>query len=224
MKTTGCPEGSPLERKGAGRAIARRSTRWPDLGAIVADGHSVDRTVELAACYVKAVSSSSPRADQTNAGPREASGEVLWFVHADATFPPTRPTTSGPQSPRGMWVAPSAADSTDRACSGTHWLGQITTDPEPPAPTLAAGGICACRYLLRGGRLFGGVVSGMHCLQSHGAPGGPDSEFVRPVVESLRRLRKGGAARHFLLSAILSGAFELGVSPWFLARFRQDFR
>ena len=57
-----------------------------ELGAeevIVADGNSVDRTVEIASTYARVIRSQTCRALQMNAGARASSGEVLLFLHAD---------------------------------------------------------------------------------------------------------------------------------------------
>jgi len=50
---------------------------------IVADGESTDRTQEIARKYARLVTHSPSRAMQMNAGAREASGEVLLFLHSD---------------------------------------------------------------------------------------------------------------------------------------------
>ncbi|MGZ9217220.1 MAG: TIGR04283 family arsenosugar biosynthesis glycosyltransferase [Candidatus Binatia bacterium] len=57
---------------------------------IVVDGGSHDRTAEIAAeCGVKVILSERGRARQMNRGARQASGEVLLFLHADTRLPPT---------------------------------------------------------------------------------------------------------------------------------------
>lgn len=57
---------------------------------IVVDGGSQDRTAEIAAeCGVKVIPSERGRARQMNRGARQASGEVLLFLHADTRLPPT---------------------------------------------------------------------------------------------------------------------------------------
>ena len=57
---------------------------------IVVDGGSSDRTREIAARFpVKIISSEHGRARQMNRGAREASGDVLLFLHADTRLPPT---------------------------------------------------------------------------------------------------------------------------------------
>lgn len=57
---------------------------------IVVDGGSHDRTAAIAAeCGVKIIPSERGRARQMNRGAREASGDVLVFLHADTRLPPT---------------------------------------------------------------------------------------------------------------------------------------
>jgi rSAM/selenodomain-associated transferase 2 len=57
---------------------------------IVVDGGSHDRTVVIAAeCGVKVIPSERGRARQMNRGARQASGDVLVFLHADTRLPPT---------------------------------------------------------------------------------------------------------------------------------------
>jgi rSAM/selenodomain-associated transferase 2 len=62
---------------------------------IVVDGRSDDGTLERAhehsatfAGRLRLITSERGRGRQLNAGARIASGNVLWFVHADATLPP----------------------------------------------------------------------------------------------------------------------------------------
>ena len=56
---------------------------------IVVDGGSDDKTIEIAKQFaVKIVQSKRGRGLQLNAGAKNASGDVFWFLHAD-TLPPT---------------------------------------------------------------------------------------------------------------------------------------
>jgi rSAM/selenodomain-associated transferase 2 len=55
---------------------------------IVADGNSVDRTVEIASAYARVICSETCRASQMNAGARASSGDVLVFLHADVRLGP----------------------------------------------------------------------------------------------------------------------------------------
>ena len=62
--------------------------RAPEAEIIVADGGSSDGTAELARDFCDQLVSSKPnRAVQMNLGVRGASGDVFWFVHADAEVP-----------------------------------------------------------------------------------------------------------------------------------------
>lgn len=55
----------------------------PKNEVIVSDGHSSDDTIEKAKPYAKVIVAARGRAAQMNAGARAASGEILWFLHAD---------------------------------------------------------------------------------------------------------------------------------------------
>lgn len=56
---------------------------------IVVDGGSVDASLDIASCFSDQVLKASPgRALQMNAGAEAASGEWLWFLHADTQVQP----------------------------------------------------------------------------------------------------------------------------------------
>ena len=62
--------------------------RAPDAEIIVADGKSSDGTADLATGLCnQVVVSKCNRAAQMNVGARAASGDILWFLHADAEVP-----------------------------------------------------------------------------------------------------------------------------------------
>ena len=56
---------------------------------IVADGGSRDATPEIAARRATLIEASRGRASQQNAGARAATGDALWFVHADCVPTPS---------------------------------------------------------------------------------------------------------------------------------------
>ncbi|WBB61802.1 TIGR04283 family arsenosugar biosynthesis glycosyltransferase [Streptomyces sp. WMMC500] len=71
-----------------GPALARLRRDFPGCELIVVDGGSADGTAGLAAAYATVVPSARGRAVQMNTGARLATGDVLWFVHADTAIHP----------------------------------------------------------------------------------------------------------------------------------------
>lgn len=69
-------------------ALRRLRRDFPGCELVAADGGSSDGTAELAAPLARVVLSRPGRAAQMNAGARHASGDVLWFVHADTRVDP----------------------------------------------------------------------------------------------------------------------------------------
>lgn len=64
--------------------------RAPLAEILVVDGTSSDATADHAAPLCdRVLQTAAGRARQMNAGARAATGDVLWFLHADATVPPT---------------------------------------------------------------------------------------------------------------------------------------
>jgi rSAM/selenodomain-associated transferase 2 len=66
--------------------------RLHDDGAdelLVADGGSVDRTVEIASRHARIIQSGTNRAQQMNAAAEGTSGDVLLFLHADVHLGPS---------------------------------------------------------------------------------------------------------------------------------------
>lgn len=55
----------------------------PDAEIVVVDGGSTDQTVERAAPLARVIHAPRGRGPQADAGGAAASGDVLWFVHAD---------------------------------------------------------------------------------------------------------------------------------------------
>ena len=71
-------------------ATLQALARLQPYETIVVDGGSQDRTAEIAAEFdVKVIPSERGRARQMNRGAREASGDVLLFLHADTRLPST---------------------------------------------------------------------------------------------------------------------------------------
>ncbi|MEU9069854.1 TIGR04283 family arsenosugar biosynthesis glycosyltransferase [Streptomyces sp. NPDC048109] len=69
-------------------AVSRLCRDFPDCEVFVVDGGSTDATVELASLHATVISSERGRARQMNEGARHASGDILWFIHADTAIDP----------------------------------------------------------------------------------------------------------------------------------------
>ncbi|MCZ4124053.1 TIGR04283 family arsenosugar biosynthesis glycosyltransferase [Streptomyces sp. H39-S7] len=69
-------------------AVSRLCRDFPNCELIVVDGGSTDATAELAALHATVISSERGRARQMNEGARHASGDILWFIHADTAIDP----------------------------------------------------------------------------------------------------------------------------------------
>ncbi|HRF43503.1 MAG TPA: TIGR04283 family arsenosugar biosynthesis glycosyltransferase [Candidatus Competibacteraceae bacterium] len=68
---------------------ALQRVRGQDCELVVTDGGSQDQTVALAKPLAdQVITSPRGRAVQMNAGARQASGTILWFLHADSLPPP----------------------------------------------------------------------------------------------------------------------------------------
>jgi rSAM/selenodomain-associated transferase 2 len=80
------------EASGIAEFLSHLRARASTAEVIVVDGESDDGTFELASSLADELSlrmmqSKRGRATQMNAGARAASGDVLWFVHADSRVP-----------------------------------------------------------------------------------------------------------------------------------------
>jgi len=77
------------EEENIGPCLAALATQQGPLEIIVADGGSADRTMAIAREVpgVRVVHGPRGRGAQMNAGAEVASGEILWFVHADCRPP-----------------------------------------------------------------------------------------------------------------------------------------
>ena len=85
---------------------ALQPLRAQDCELIVADGGSRDQGVALAEPLAdRVLVSSKGRAMQMNAGARQASGDILWFLHADNLPPPdaARLIRNALESPASCW-------------------------------------------------------------------------------------------------------------------------
>ena len=86
---------------------------------IIADGGSSDRTAEIVARFqVKLVASQRGRARQLNRGARQASGDVLLFLHADCRLPTSALNDIGAALSDARFLG----GRFDVELDGKHWL------------------------------------------------------------------------------------------------------
>ena len=100
-------------------ATLQALARLQPYETIVVDGGSQDRTAEIAAEFdVKVIPSERGRARQMNRGAREASGDVLLFLHADTRLP----STAFSDIAGAMGDPRSVGGRFDVELDGKHWL------------------------------------------------------------------------------------------------------
>ena len=76
------------EARGILSCLNSVKTQPGEFELIVADGGSVDGTIEVVRPYAKVIRGRRSRAVQMNSGARQATGDVLLFLHADSSLPP----------------------------------------------------------------------------------------------------------------------------------------
>lgn len=187
---------------------------------VVADGGSRDGTATLAAARgAKLALGARGRGAQLALGASVASGEALWFVHADTQ------------------VAPGSGDLVRAALAAGAPGGAFEVRFAGPGWRYRLGSALASARSRRGG-LFLGDQAPFVSRAAYEALGGirpwplfEDVDFCRrlrrlgdtvilrpPVVTSARRFAATGPLRAVATNWLLLGLFELGVSPQRLAR------
>ncbi len=76
------------EARGILSCLESVKTQQGEFELIVADGGSIDGTVEVVQPHARVIHSRQGRAVQMNSGARQATGDVLLFLHADSYLPP----------------------------------------------------------------------------------------------------------------------------------------
>lgn len=185
---------------------------------VVADGGSTDGTRSLARRRARLTVSEAGRGLQLRAGAWEATGDVLFFLHADVLPPPD------------------AAAQIVRALRSGHIGGNFRL--RYPGGGLLGRWLELLAPIYRGLRRYYGDSGLFVRRDAYEAFGGfpaipvmEDIEFVRrmerygetaylpgPIISSARRW-EGRALRTLLLYGGMQTAYALGVSPWALDRF-----
>jgi rSAM/selenodomain-associated transferase 2 len=190
-----------------------------DAEIIVADGGSVDGTLELARPHARVIQSPRGRAAQLNAGARCAAGQVLLFLHADSRLAPgalakVRQTLDNPLIAGGSFTLVFDVDN--------FWLRFYA---------LCATIDCLCfRYGDQGIFVRRAIFEQMGGYAE--IPLMEDIDLMRrlprygrrvllrhyPVTTSARRFVEHGIVRQEVLNVALVAAWFLGVKPRVLAK------
>lgn len=198
------------------------STEGPSLvERIVVDGGSRDRTVSIARSLgARVISSPRGRGRQMNAGARNASGDLLLFLHADTRLPPgyaetVRAALSLPGIAAGAFEFRLDATSPglrfiERVANWRSRLLQLPYGDQaiflPSSRFHAVGGFPETTIMedyefIMGLKKFGRVYTAPY-----------------PATTSARRWEKLGVWRATLLNEAVVVAYYLGVSPFGLIR------
>lgn len=201
----------------------RRTSGPGRVEIIVVDGHSADRTAELARALAdKTIRASRPgRAVQMQEGARVASGELLLFLHADTRLPVDwREELTDAWSPADRPAATAfrlSFDSPARVYRLIAWAANLRTSLTGVPHGDQAIAVARDSFFRAGGFPPAPLMEEYLLVRKLRALG---SVRILPgaVVTSVRRYERNGPFRNALRNAAITLLFYLGVPPRALAR------
>lgn len=209
------------EESHIGKLLRHLRSSFPGTEVIVADGGSTDATLSESEGLVTIVRSKKGRAFQMNRGAKDASGSVLWFLHADCW-----PTARSLELIKACLRDPNVIGGAFRwAIDSKSWFARLCTD-------------AAFRKNRRKRNLFGdmGIFLRREVFEELGGfaelPLFEDADLsdrMKKVGETVvldeillssdRRYRKFGLFLSFAGNDILKIAYGVGFSPHYMAGF-----
>jgi len=201
--------------------LERLNTDWSGE-VIVVDGGSQDKTVQIARGWGADVLVSNPcRGSQMNVGAQRASGDILFFLHADTHLPHgfaqlIREQMANPDVPGGSFALRFHPSSLllDIDAKGIAFRTRFLQRPYGDQAIF----VRASLFHLLGGYVEIPLMEDVEFIRRLNKRG--RMAFIRePVITSSRRYIKHGGARVIFRNKITKLGFAFGVSPERLARF-----
>jgi rSAM/selenodomain-associated transferase 2 len=185
---------------------------------VVADGGSMDGTVELVWPPVCLVRSEPGRGMQLRAGAQRATGDVLLFLHADV-LPPLDVAVQIADAIKVGYVGGNFRLRYPQGGALGRWLKTLAPVYRALGRYYGDSGLFARRdvYEECGGIPWVPIMEDIIFVRRMERMG-PTAYLPGPIVSAARRW-KGRTVRTLLLWACMQTAFALGASPWQLARF-----
>lgn len=209
------------EAENIGTLIGRLRVFFPGVEIIVADCGSTDGTIEKVEGLVRVVHARKGRAYQMNAGAKETSGDILWFLHADC-----RPSERSADLILKAMMDPAVVGGGFRwGLNGSKWYYGICTSLAHIKNRLRRNlfgdmGIFVRREVFE---RLNGYAEIPICeeveLNKRLKRMGKTVILDEVLLSSDRKLLSEGPIRAFIKNDIIKLAFSLGVSPDTLKKF-----
>lgn len=186
---------------------------------VVCDGGSLDNTVALAKAAGAIVCQSAPgRGVQLDTGAAAATGEILWFLHADSALPPGAGAAVRWGATTSLWGCFSVRIESDDY--RLRWCGRYMTlrARKNGSVTGDMGIWCRREAWISGGGFGQRRVGEDLAFSAHLRRMEPGTVLPLRIGTSARRWEANGVARTMLRMWLVRSAFYAGVSDEILLR------